>query len=62
MAKARKDLKGRALWKGECQRASDKRYVYTYTDTYKYLYGHYVGDVLGKKKLAGLRYADMVHF
>lgn len=123
MAKARKDLKGRALWKGECQRASDKRYVYTYTDTYgkrrsvyasdladlrkkeqelmkdqfdgidsvkarnitlnhmferyiatkydlrpntfhtyKYLYGHYVGDVLGKKKLADLRYADMVHF
>ena len=62
MAKARKDLKGRALWKGECQRASDKRYVYTYTDTYKYLYGYYAGDVLGKKKLTELRYADMVHF
>lgn len=123
MAKARKDLKGRALWKGECQRASDKKYVYTYTDaygkrrsvyandlaelrkkeqelmkdqfdgidsakarnitlnkvfesyiatkydlrpntlhTYKYLYWHYVGGVMGKKKLIDLRYADMVHF
>ena len=123
MAKARKDLKGRALWKGECQRASDKRYVYTYSDmygkrrsvyandlaelrkkeqelmkdqfdgidsakarnitlnkmferyiatkydlrpntfhTYNYLYWHYVGEMLGKKKLAVLRYADMVHF
>ncbi|MDE7287625.1 MAG: phage integrase SAM-like domain-containing protein [Lachnospiraceae bacterium] len=30
--------------------------------TYKYLYEHYVGDVIGKKKLAELRYADMVHF
>lgn len=123
MAKARKDLKGRALWKGECQRASDRRYVYTYTDaygkrrsiyandltelrrkeraimkdrldgidsvkacnitlnkmferyiatkydlrpntfyTYNYLYEHYVGDIIGKRKLAELRYADMVHF
>ena len=123
MAKARKDLKGRALWKGECQRASDKRYVYSYTDaygkrrsiyandlaelrkkeqalikdqfdgidsvkahtitlnkmferyiatkydlrpntfcTYKYLYEHYVGDVLGRKRLSELKYADMVHF
>ena len=46
-----------------------ERYIATKYDlrpntfhTYKYLYGHYVGDVLGKKKLAGLRYADMVHF
>jgi len=32
MAKARKDERGRALRKGEVQRASDKRYMYTYTD------------------------------
>ena len=32
MAKTRKDLRGRALRKGEVQRASDKRYMYTYTD------------------------------
>lgn len=123
MAKARKDLKGRALWKGECQRASDRRYVYTYTDTYgkrksiyandltelrkkeqklmkdqfdgidsvkahnitlnkmferyigtkydlrpntfhtyKYLYEHYVSDKIGKRRLAELKYADMLHF
>ena len=32
MAKARKDQRGRALRKGEVQRASDQRYMYTYTD------------------------------
>lgn len=32
MAKARKDDRGRALRRGEVQRASDKRYMYTYTD------------------------------
>ncbi len=32
MAQTRKDLRGRVLRKGEVQRASDKRYVYTYTD------------------------------
>lgn len=32
MAKTRKDLRGRSLRKGEVQRASDKRYMYTYTD------------------------------
>ena len=32
MAKARKDERGRALRKGEVHRASDKRYMYTYTD------------------------------
>ena len=32
MAKARKDLRGRALKKGEVQRKSDQRYMYTYTD------------------------------
>lgn len=32
MAKTRKDLRGRSLRKGEVQRASDKRYMYTYTN------------------------------
>ena len=32
MAKARKDFRGRALKKGEAQRKSDQRYMYTYTD------------------------------
>ena len=43
MAQARKDLRGRALKKGEVQRASDGRYVYTYTDPLgrrKYIYAH----------------------
>lgn len=31
MAKTRKDLRGRALRKGEMQRSSDKRYAYSYT-------------------------------
>lgn len=34
MAKARKDNRGRALRKGESQRASDKSYIYTYTDPF----------------------------
>ncbi|SKC03983.1 Site-specific recombinase XerD [Lachnospiraceae bacterium] len=32
MAKSRKDARGRALHKGEVQRASDGRYLYNYTD------------------------------
>ena len=32
MAKTRRDDRGRVLRKGEIQRASDKRYMYTYTD------------------------------
>ena len=32
MAKARKDLRGRALKKGEIQRKDDQRYMYSYTD------------------------------
>ena len=32
MAQTRKDLRGRVLRKGESQRRSDGRYVYTYTD------------------------------
>ena len=53
MAKARKDLKGRALWKGECQRASDKRYVYTYTDTYgkrRSIYAHDLSELRKKEQ------------
>ena len=41
MAQTRKDLRGRVLRKGESQRRSDERYVYTYTDPLgrrKYVY------------------------
>jgi Site-specific recombinase XerD len=41
MAKARKDHRGRALWRGESQRKSDFSYVYTYTDPFgrrRYIY------------------------
>lgn len=41
MAQTRKDLRGRVLRKGESQRRSDGRYVYTYTDflgRHKYVY------------------------
>ena len=34
MAKSRKDFQGRVLRKGEIQRKSDKRYVYTFTDPF----------------------------
>ncbi len=43
MATTRKDLRGRALRKGEMQRSSDKRYVYCYTDPLgrrKYIYAN----------------------
>ena len=43
MAKTRKDLRGRALRKGEMQRSSDKRYSYCYTDLLgrrKYIYAN----------------------
>ncbi len=43
MAKTRKDLRGRALRKGEIQRNSDKRYAYCYTDPLgrrKYIYAN----------------------
>lgn len=32
MEQTRKDLRGRVRRKGESQRRSDERYVYTYTD------------------------------
>ena len=53
MAKARKDLRGRALRKGETQRASDKRYVYTYMDPLgrrKYVYARDLATLREKEK------------
>lgn len=63
MAKGRKDFRGRALRKGEVQRASDKRYMYTYTDPMgrrKYIYADDLAtlrekeDRLKKDQLDGL--------
>lgn len=53
MAKARKDNKGRALYKGECQRSQDGRYVYTYTDIYgkrNYIYALTLMELREKEK------------
>lgn len=50
MAKAKKDLRGRALWKGEWQCASDKRYVYTYTDAYGKCRSVYANDLAELRK------------
>ena len=123
MAKVRKDLRGRTLCKGEVQRSSDKRYMYTYTDpmgrrkfiyandlaelrekesklmkdqldgldlyvagkasvndtfdrymstkynlrestksSYLYTYDHYVRDTFGKKRIADIKYSDVLQF
>lgn len=123
MAKVRKDLRGRSLRKGEVQRSSDKRYMYTYTDpmgrrkfiyandlaelrekeaklmkdqldgldlyvagkasvndtfdrymstkynlrestksSYLYTYDHYVRDTFGKKRIADIKYSDVLQF
>ena len=123
MAKVRKDLRGRSLRKGEVQRSSDKRYMYTYTDpmgrrkfiyandltelrekeaklmkdqldgldlyvagkasvndtfdrymstkynlcestksSYLYTYDHYVRDTFGKKRIAEIKYSDVLQF
>ena len=123
MAKARKDLRGRSLRKGEVQRASDKRYMYTYTDplgrrkfiyandltqlrekeekllkdqldgldiyvagkdtlnetfdryistkynlrestrsSYLYTYDHYVRETFGLKRIAEIKYSDVLQF
>ena len=123
MAKARKDERGRALRKGEVQRASDKRYMYTYIDplgrrkfiyaqdlntlrekekqltkdqldgldiyvagkatindtfdrylstkgklrettrsNYLYVYDHFIRDTFGKKKIAEVKYSDVLQF
>ncbi|MGL5258498.1 MAG: tyrosine-type recombinase/integrase [Lachnospiraceae bacterium] len=53
MAKARKDNKGRALRPGECQRASDFMYYYTYTDPFgnrKYIYSKDLMQLREKEK------------
>lgn len=53
MAKARKDERGRALRKGETQRASDKRYMYTYTDPLgrrKFIYAQDLATLREKEK------------
>ena len=123
MAKTRKDERGRALRKGEVQRASDKRYMYTYTDplgrrrsiyaqdlatlrekekqlmkdqldgldlyvagkatindtydryistkydlrattrsNYDYMYNRFVRHTFGKKKIADIKYSDVLQF
>ena len=51
--KSRKDERGRALRKGESQRASDKRYVYTFTDPQgrrKYIYARDLLTLREKEK------------
>lgn len=123
MAKARKDLRGRSLRKGEVQRQSDKRYMYTYRDplgrrkyiyamdlaelrekeaklmkdqldgldlyvagkaslndtfdrymsakynlrestrsAYEYTYDHYIRDTFGRKRIAEIKYSDVLQF
>ena len=123
MARTRKDLRGRSLRKGEVQRASDKRYMYTYTDplgrrkfiyandltqlrekeekllkdqldgldiyvagkatlnetfdryistkynlrestrsSYLYTYDHYVRETFGLKRIAEIKYSDVLQF
>ena len=123
MAKTRKDLRGRSLRKGEVQRQSDKRYMYTYRDplgrrkyiyamdlaelrekeaklmkdqldgldlyvagkaslndtfdrymsakynlrestrsAYEYTYDHYIRDTFGRKRIAEIKYSDVLQF
>ena len=123
MAKTRKDLRGRSLRKGEGQRQSDKRYMYTYRDplgrrkyiyamdlaelrekeaklmkdqldgldlyvagkaslndtfdrymsakynlrestrsAYEYTYDHYIRDTFGRKRIAEIKYSDVLQF
>ena len=123
MAISRKDERGRALRKGEVQRASDKRYMYTYTDplgrrkfiyaqdlttlrekekqlmkdqldgldlyvagkatvndtfdrymstkydlrattrsNYLYIYDRFIRETFGRKKIAGIKYSDVLQF
>lgn len=53
MAQARKDSRGRALRKGEVQRASDNRYMYTYTDPLgrrKFIYANDLATLREKEK------------
>ena len=53
MAKARKDLRGRALKQGEIQRKDDQRYMYTYTDPLgrrKYIYANDLTELREKEQ------------
>ena len=52
MAKTRKDLRGRSLRKGEVQRQSDKRYMYTYRDPLgrRNIFTQMIWQNYGKKK------------
>lgn len=53
MAKARKDSRGRALRKGESERATDGRYVYSYTDPLgrrKWIYATNLTELREKEK------------
>ena len=53
MAQARKDVRGRALRKGESQCASDGRYVYSYMDPLgrrKYIYANDLASLREKEK------------
>ena len=53
MAKARKDLRGRALKPGEIQRKDDHRYVYSYTDPLgrrKYVYANDLAELRMKEQ------------
>lgn len=53
MANNRKDDRGRVLRKGEIQRTSDKRYMYTYTDPLgrrKYIYANDLAELREKEK------------
>ena len=53
MAKARKDLRGRALKPGEIQRKDDQRYMYSYTDPLgrrKYIYANDLTELREKEQ------------
>ena len=53
MAKTRRDDRGRVLKKGEVQRASDKRYMYTYTDPMgrrRFIYANGLTELREKEK------------
>ena len=53
MAKARKDLRGRALKPGEFQRKDDQRYMYSYTDPLgrrKFIYANDLTELREKEQ------------
>jgi integrase len=60
VGKARKDLKGRALRKGEIQRKSDLRYVYTYTDPIGRRRNIYANDLIELREKEQLLQKDQL--